>query len=697
MSNKFFEESDIVSDSFFEESDVVDDVTDKKKPSKEEMSYLETLGLKIGEGASMGATDVLSGIVGAAIDKFSGSPTISNPAGLSGDLGIESKTVDEKLRDQGFKLPEESLMESYRSARDYSKRLQEKSAEDNPKLSLAADIAGGAMMGSGIGKLAQGSGKIANLAKALPGGKKLKTGGDIAKESIKAGALSGVFKGDADITRGEVSEAGKDIAVGSGAGLAGVLGLGALAKAPKTIGAMGKTLLGGKRFDAARRLAKKGVDVFDEKQIDDVFNDVSTDIRDKINNIFSDNDKFKMNALLDEAGVKIKAGKPVKEAFDEVLERGVTDPSDAKDINEFAQYLDTLLTKKSKDIKKLEQSIEKSAAQKVNKVVRAGGEVETRTEFDTLIEDIVPLPEYKGTVKGVQDRISFRNEEGKKILKDIVTQKAKLEDLVPVKIPDIESLNPTQLDEIITTLNKYTGPDANPSVRGIAIKLQKSLKEIRDGVGDTIGIEDIAEQYKNLSRGFSAKNMIGNFDNTDAGRKKMAMQIKSMLKSGEGTQQSDKIKASLEYLKEADPKAYQEAIEGTSILKDVQQIPASDREGFGFKTANPFTAFGNITPAQVKAGQITGIVQKKVSDKVISGTNYLKKLADNTYLTKVYDKLGTLKGPVREEYSNVLEKLNSEDTPDRTKNALLMGLMQQPAFRKLLEDIDRGAEDGEQD
>lgn len=666
---KLKKSSSLKEDSSFDSSD-----------EQEKMSYLETLGLKIGEGASLGATDVLSGGIGAAIDAIT-----------------PESDVDKKLKEQGFKLPEESLLDSYRSARDYSKRLQEKSAEDNPKLSLVADIAGGAMMGSGIGKIAQGSGKIANLAKALPGGKKLKTGGDIVKESVKAGALTGIFKGDADITKGEVSEAGKDIAVGSGAGLAGTLGLGVLAKTPKAIGAVGKTLLGGKRFDAARRLAKKGVDVFDENQVDGVFNEVSEDIRDKINNIFSDNDKFKMNALLDEAGIKIKAGKPVREAFDEVFERGVSDPSEAKSINEFAEYLDTLLTKKSKEIKKLEQSIEKSAAQKANKVVRAGGEVETRTEFDTPIEDIVPLPEYKGSVKGVQDRISFRDEEGKKILKDIVTQKTKLEDLVPVKIPDIENLTPTQLDEVITTLKKYAGPDANPSVRGTAIKLQKSLKEIRDGVGDTIGIEDIAEQYKNLSRGFSAKKMIGKFDNTDAGRKKMAMQIKSMLKSGEGTQQSDKIKASLEYLKEADPKAYQEAIEGTSILKDIQQIPVSDREGFGFKTANPFTAFGNITPAQVKAGQITGSVQKKVSDKVISGTNYLKKLADNTYLTKVYNKLGKLKGPVREEYSNVLEKLNAEDTPDRTKNAIIMGLMQQPAFRKLLEDVDRGAEDGEQE
>lgn len=660
----------------------------KEEPDK--TSVLETLGLKIGEGASMGATDVLSGIAGAAIDA----------------LTPESE-VDKKLKEEGFKLPEESLLDSYRSARDYSKRLQEKAYEDRPVLSTVADIAGGIATGSAIGKVAQGTGRLANLAKALPGGQELKSGQglvrgakDLAVEGAKAGALTGAFKGESDLTEGDFSGFAEDITKGAVIGGVGAPALTGAAKtaagaaklAAKGVKGLGRAVLGGDKFDASFIAGKKGIDLFDEKQVTKELNKTATSIRKEIDKIFKDNDKFEMNKLLDEAGVKIKAGVPVKEALDEMIEKGVVDTSDRKAIDQFTNFLNELTTKKSTKLQKLEKSIEKSAAQKANKAARAGGQVETRTEFDTPIEDIVPLPEYTGKVKGVQDRISFDTPEGK-VYQDVLTQKAELDSLVPDAIPDIESLDASSLDRIITTLDKYAAPEANPSVRDTARKLQKTLKTLRKQAGEGIDELDVAERYKNLSKGMSVKERIGKrlFGKDEASIDALESEIKAISLAKPDSKQADKLEFLKKQLGEVDPKALKRVESELELPSALSKIAKRDRDGT-IQSLTPTTGFGLVGPTQVKLGQAVGKASRAISKEVTDGKEVLKKLADDTYLTNLYNRISKMTGPARDEYGRVLERIDSPELPDRKKNALIMGLMQNPAFRQMLKKAEEDTE-----
>lgn len=659
---------------------------EEEEKTPEEMSYAETLGLKIGEGASLGLTDQLSGAVGAVVDKLT-----------------PESDVDKKLREEGFKLPEESLLDSYRSARDYSKRLQEKSSEDNPKLSMAADIAGGIASGSMIGKVAQGTGRLAKAAKFLPGGTELKSGQgilrsakDLAIEGAKAGALTGFAKGEGDLTKGELTDVGMDAIKGAGIGSVAAPVLTGSAKtalgAAKLLGrgtkAIGRAILGGDKFDAGKLAGKKGIDLFNEEQVTKELSKTASSIRKEIGKIFKDNDKFEMIKILDEAGVKIQAGQPIKEALDEMIEKGVMDTSDRKAIDQFSNYLNELITKKSTKLQKIEQSIEKSAAQKANKAVRAGGQVETRTEFDTPIEDIVPLPEFKGSVKGVQDKISYNTPEGK-VFENVLSQKAELDSLIPDVLPDIDSLDAKTLDRVIKSVEKYTTPEANPSVSETARGLLKSLKDLRKEAGEGLADINVAERYRNLSKGMSVKERLGKnlFKKSEASVDALESEIKSLSLAKPDSKQADKLEFLKKQLGEVNPDALRRVESELELPSALSKIAKRDTDGT-IQSLTPTTGFGLIGPAQVKLGQTVGRVSKRISDEIIDGKKVLKKLADDTYLTKLYEKIGKLTGPARDNYSEVLEKLTMPDMPDRKKNALLMGLMQDPAFRKMINKAD---------
>jgi len=643
------------------------EVESKSSDLDDKMGVLETLGLKVGEGASFGASDILSGVVGAA-----------------GSL-LPDDEVTADLKEKGFKLPEESLLEAYRSSKDFSKRMQKKASDDRPGLSLAADIGGGFLTGSGVAKAAQGAGRLAKAAKYLPGaddiGKSktlLEGAGKLIKEGAKAGALTGFLKGDADLTKGEVLETAKDTAKGAGIGATSSLALGGSAKALTEVAKgtgklakyVGKGILGGDKFDVGREAGRRGVDLFDEKQVAEELEKAAGSIKKEINKLFDDNDKFKMNKLLDKAGVKIKAGVPVKEAFDELVDQGVIDSSNRKAVDELGNFLNKLITKKTKKLTKIEQSIEKSAAQKLNKLKRTQGAIpETRTEFDTPIEDISILPDYKGTVKGVEDKVRLVDKNGDPIFKKIITQKAELEQLIPDKIPDIEDLTATELDNIIGSVDRYASEDANPEVIKVARKLGRSLRKLRNELGTELDDLDVAERYRKLSKGMNIKDMIGKrfFKSGDPAEAKLMTELKSIASSSEGSK-LDKLNFIKNQLNEVDPEAASRVEKSTEFVQMINKLRKSDLEE-GVKSLTPTTGFGMIGSSQTKFAQAVGKAEKKLGKEIVKGSEMLKKLTDSNYVAKVTNALGKLKGPAREQYNNVLEKLNAPDTPTRTKNA----------------------------
>lgn len=162
------------------------------------------------QGLSLGFADELAGILGA------GGEAIQNPSKL-GDLA-----------------------ELYRKNRDESRELYKKAQEANPVTYGASEVGGG----------------IASMF--VPG---LNVGKGIKGAAALGGAM-GLGASEADLTKGEIAEAAKD--VGKGAALGGVVGA-AGAAVGKGIGVLRDTEMAAK-FAKQLEAGKKGVNAFSHAQ-----------------------------------------------------------------------------------------------------------------------------------------------------------------------------------------------------------------------------------------------------------------------------------------------------------------------------------------------------------------------------------------------------------------------------------------------
>lgn len=175
----------------------------------EEPGILESLLRGGAQGATLGFADELTG---------------------AGQAGLEALTG---------KSPEESLMEKYQRARDESRKNYEAAETAHPTASFVGNIAGGLAPGLLTGGIGEG----ATIASAAASGAGL-------------GALGGLGTSKADLTKGETTEAGKDVLAG------GALGAG-LGAATQYVGA------------GLKNVYDKALKPFGQKQVQD-FLDISS-------------------------------------------------------------------------------------------------------------------------------------------------------------------------------------------------------------------------------------------------------------------------------------------------------------------------------------------------------------------------------------------------------------------------------------
>lgn len=126
------------------------------------------------------------------------------------------------------------ILDNYRKYRDESRKAYKAAEEANPATYMTGDI----LTGMGAGLLTGGAGAVANLGRvgARQGLKEL------AKQGAKHGAAYGLGQSEADLTKGELTEAGKDVLIGGAAG--GVLGAGL----PLAVRGAGKAVKGTAKF-----------------------------------------------------------------------------------------------------------------------------------------------------------------------------------------------------------------------------------------------------------------------------------------------------------------------------------------------------------------------------------------------------------------------------------------------------------------
>ena len=156
-------------------------------PTEEEVGTLETAGIAAAQGLTFDFADEIAGIIGGTWDYL---------------------TSDEK----------KTLAEEYREDRDAFRKRAELAFEQNPATYIASDIAGGVIPAL----LTGGATAVASVGKGVAKGAAkgaLKSG---VKQAVKTGAKTGAAVGlgasKADLTKGELGEAAKDVAIGTGLG-----------------------------------------------------------------------------------------------------------------------------------------------------------------------------------------------------------------------------------------------------------------------------------------------------------------------------------------------------------------------------------------------------------------------------------------------------------------------------------------------
>lgn len=127
-------------------------------------------------GLTMGGIDELGGLIGAGAEKAL--------SFIPGTEAHRSAQIDEQLKSQGFKTPEEDLLDKYRSYQQGIEQTMKESRERSPGLTLAGEVGGGITSGVALGGLF-------GLGKATQGAKTIS---DIARDEGKAKAAMELLK-----------------------------------------------------------------------------------------------------------------------------------------------------------------------------------------------------------------------------------------------------------------------------------------------------------------------------------------------------------------------------------------------------------------------------------------------------------------------------------------------------------------------
>lgn len=241
MADNFFDEKDVVEDSgdFFDQADLVDDEPIQTQP--EEPSMTESLARGAGQGVTLGFGEEMGAAAYSAFDK------------LKGLLGGDSvSAVDEQLREQGF--TGDIGDDLYEELRDEERAELKAAQEANPMSYMGGEIAGAMTVpvgelaaaskaGQAIGRSALGQGAMKLASKAGGLEKAVATGLKMApKAAVESAAYSaGTTEGD---VLDRVSAAAEGAKVGGAMGFGIPVGGAALAKAAtNTAGKFGKAAI----------------------------------------------------------------------------------------------------------------------------------------------------------------------------------------------------------------------------------------------------------------------------------------------------------------------------------------------------------------------------------------------------------------------------------------------------------------------
>ena len=629
-----------------------------------------------GQGASFGLTPIVAGLTGAA----------GEVAEDAGDyLGL---TDDAALRKEGFSVPDDNeglqgLMDAYYDQRDRQKAQEAKSFEDQPVTHIASNIAGGITSMGATAPLTAGGGALAKIlpkAESVKGLDWLQKAGVAAREGAKAGGLAGFGQGDAKLAEGEIGKAALETggtAVG-GAILGGGLSTGAtvLGKAGKEIA---KSPLG-KNIGLGWKSAWKNINISDDAQINDYVRNTSNYVRNAISKNFKGASKKQILEQADEIGIRVSAGESIDDIVREIQETGAFGSKSQKELTQFVQDLKSLDITNDPARQKLIDKVQEQAAKKLNKENLLGKQLSNRESGTELISEVADAPiGIEGNIAYIKDTVKG----GWSKPKEIITQASAKEAQVPIKQYDLDSMKLSELDEIITKVGNKAYEGADDSTVPFAKTLYSKLRELSNDAFEGSSLPDKNKKLKALfdgleSLGIKPKDFFSKRETVqDAVEKKIVEKLKAAPLSGSDIDMQNFLK----YLHRADSTLAKNIGKESKFASDIAKfITASEGEG----SVSLKAAAGPVQKIFAKAGNLAGFGAREVSKTKTAIFDKIKSYTPET-VQELTGELSQKFGQKATPYINQLTK--AVNSPSQRKNALMYGIYQQPAFKKMLEGI----------
>jgi len=594
---------------------------------------------------------------------------------------------------------EGSIKELYQKYRDDQRKQMEQAAEEHPVTYYGSDIAagvlpalltGGATAAASVGgSLAKGAGKGA-LKQAI---------GKAALTGATFGAATGAGTSKSDVTEGDLGQLGIDTLIGgvaggiTGAGMP-ILGKGASKIAGKSkdfVKGAVKAIPGTEAIGLGYKAGKKGIGISQEDIIEEGLK-IANKLNDKISKVLSKSgvERKKAMELADEAGKRINAGEVLDDVINDIIEEGAIG-LDIKARDKLVQSI-SLIKEGFYEQLQANKIESKLYGQVAKDQALHGAEVETVSSINKNYDELGPIPDVKGKVKGLNAKMSVDTPDGKVYYNKVLTQP--LDDTIVKRIEyDATNMKPTQLKSVIGHINdnlvgdlSKPAKDYNESkARELAVKLRglldDSVEEFADPTGTMRNTFRGAEKLGVKQAGRGTEQAIE--DNIDSIAKKL-------LSTGTASD-IDKQRAFKKF-RQASPE-YNEIIDEAEFISKLNDKLGGMTEGV--RTTNVRGLLGTAEGAAAKLSNFAGKAVRNISEKSRPVTSKVNKVAN---------KVGDMADPVL--YRSSRRMINSDKKAVQEigqqiqyalqqegpiKSALIWSLSQNPIVRKMINEQEESA------
>lgn len=662
---------------------------------EEKMGILEAIGIKIPQGMTLGTSPVFAGIQkGAEVLEDLLSPS-GAPATYKGMPIGKPKDPEKIERYETLSEAVERAKDKYYQGKEERIALEEKAQEDQPYVSLGTEMLSSIPTTGGLGALANVAtkgGKIAKVAsKFLPQTKNIQKASALSKAGVYAlegagiGGLQGLTRGESRLLEGDLLGTLEETAAGAGMGAtAGVLlptAGSAIKQSAKLAGKGISSLPGVKALKTGYKAGEEGINILEDKQIQQFVKSESNKIKQIIGSLFGEEKASDLLKKYDEQGLVVNVRDVIEEAKDEISKGSYT-AEGTKQLNNLLNELNKVDINFDAIKQQAIAKAEKQQAAKINKLAREGAEVETRTEFDKNFEDLSPLPETKGRVIGVEDRIKLPSGGEKKVLSQVSSQ----QDQVPLKQIDFENAKISEIEDFRRNLYDYTNPEKYKSeVNQITKNVRKRLS---DKIDDSLKSSQYSEKRQELNKLFNAFDRLG-IDKNQFMSKNIVDQDKvneMITQAATANPNSTKGRAfsdAMDYLKSIDEEKVLDIEKRSDFLNNLTQFARqSDAEGTVDVTR---AVIGAAQKGIGKAGNIAGLAKRAAGNEISQAksalTNVIKESTPDN-LKFLAEELSNKYGQTATKYINQLNKM--ADLPSSRRNSYVFALMQDKAFKQMI-------------